>query len=102
MLTEAQHGRWHGAEGSMAMSDGEGGAVLVDGATGVHLRAPGLHGSTHEAPAKPRGDQRGRSSTGGDDARARGGGRLAEAMSNGELGGRSRGDRFIPQAEGTG
>ena len=30
-------------------------AVLVDGAAGVHLRAPGLHGSTHEAPAKTRG-----------------------------------------------
>ena len=37
------------------MSGGEGGAVLVDGAAGVHLRAPGLHGSTHEAPAKPSG-----------------------------------------------
>ena len=37
------------------MSGGEGGAVLVDGAAGVHLRAPGLHGSTHEAPAKPGG-----------------------------------------------
>ena len=37
------------------MSGGEGGAVLVDGAAGVQLRAPGLHGSTHEALAKPRG-----------------------------------------------
>ena len=37
------------------MSGGEGGAVLVDGAAGVHLRAPGLHGSMHEAHAKPRG-----------------------------------------------
>ena len=51
--TEAQHGRWRGAEGSTAMSGGEGSAVLVDGAAGIHLRAPGLHGSTHEAPAKP-------------------------------------------------
>jgi len=84
------------------MSGGKGGAVLVDGATGVHFRAPGLHGSTHEAPAKPRGGQHGRSGTGGDDARARGGGRLEEAMSSGELGGRSRGDGFIPQAKGTG
>ena len=83
------------------MSGGEGSAVLVDGAAGVHLRAPGLHGSTHEAPAKW-GGQRGRSGTGGDDARARGGGRLEEAMSSGELGGRSRGDGFIPQAKGTG
>ena len=73
-LTESQHGRWRGAEGSTAMSGGEGGAVLVDGAAGVHLRAPGLHGSTHEAPAKLRGGQRGRSGIGGDDARARGGG----------------------------
>ena len=46
------------------MSGGEGSAVLVDGAAGVHLRAPGLHGSTHEAPAKPRGGQRGRSGEG--------------------------------------
>ena len=48
------------------------------------------------------GGQRGRSGTGGDDARARGGGRLEEAMSSGELEGRSRGDGFIPQAKGTG
>jgi len=66
------------------MSGGEGSAVLVDGAAGVHLRAPGLHGSTHEAPAKPRGGQRGRSGTGGDDARARDDGRLEEAMSSDE------------------
>ena len=85
------------------MSGGEGGAVLVDGAAGVHLRAPGLHGSTHEAPAKTRGGgERGRSGTGVDNARARGGGRLEEAMSSGELGGRSRGDGFIPQAKSTG
>ena len=68
---EAQHGRWRGAEGSTAMSGDKGGAVRVDGAAGVQLRAPGLHGSTHEAPAKPRGGQRGRSGTGSDDARAR-------------------------------
>ena len=37
-----------------------------------------------------------------DDARARGGGRLEEAMSSVELGGRSRGDGFIIQAKGTG
>ena len=37
-----------------------------------------------------------------DDARARSGGRLEEAMSSGELGERSRGDGFIPQAKGTG
>ena len=84
------------------MSGGEGGAVLVDGAAGVHLRAPGLHVSTHEAPAKLRGGQRGRSGTGSDDVRVRGGGRLEEAMSSGELGGRSRGDGFIPQTNGTG
>ena len=84
------------------MSDGVGGAVLVDEAAGVHLRTHGLHESTHEAPVKPRGGKRGRSSTSGDDARARGGGRLEDAMSSGELGGRSRGDGFIPQANGTG